>query len=173
MSKDIIEIIKGRRSVRSYLDKEVNDELLKEILISGTYAPSGMNKQSPYFVLIKNKKVRDYYAMLNARVLGNTNDPYYGAPYIIIVLAEPSIKTYVEDASCAIMNMMLTAESIGVSSCWIHREKEIFNSKEGKELLKEWNLPTSLVGVGSLAIGYLKGDKPLLKPRKGDYYKIV
>ena len=105
--------------------------------------------------------------------MGKNTDPYYGAPVIILVLADGTASTFVEDGSCVLENMMLAAASLGLGSVWVHREREIFDSEKGKALLREWGLDETLRGVGSIALGY-----PASKPgepvkRKDDYVVIV
>ena len=103
------------------------------------------------------------------KVRKTSNDPYYGAPVVILVLADGNASNFVEDGSCVLMNMMLAAHSLGLGTVWIAKEREIFDSKEGKELLKEWNLPTTLRGVGALALGYANEEPKKAAPRKKDY----
>ena len=76
-------------------------------------------------------------------------DPYYGAPTIILVFGDKSKATPAEDASLALGNMYNAAYSIGLGSCWIHRTGQMFESEEGKSLLKEWGVEGDYVGVGS------------------------
>ena len=101
--------------------------------------------------------------------MGKETDPYYGAPAIVVVLADGGRGTFVEDGSCVLENLMLAAHAVGLSSCWIHREREIFDSEEGKALLKEWGLPEALRGVGAIALGYADGPEPAAAPRKEGY----
>lgn len=173
MKDKTLELIKTRRSVRSYEDKKVPEELLNKVLEAGTYAPTGRGKQSPVIVAITSEKYRNIIQKLNAGVMGVNIDPYYGAPVVIAVLADSSINTWIEDASLVLGNMMLEAHALGLGSVWIHREREIFDSDVGKELLKEWGLPEELRGVGSIALGYIKGEYPVAKPRKENYIKRV
>lgn len=173
MEDKTLELIKTRRSVRSYEDKKVPEELLNKVLEAGTYAPTGRGKQSPVIVAITSEKYRNIIQKLNASVMGVSIDPYYGAPVVIVVLADPSINTWIEDASLVLGNMMLEAHALGLGSVWIHREREIFDSGVGKELLKEWGLPEELRGVGSIALGYTKGEYPVAKPRKENYIKHI
>ena len=91
------------------------------------------------------------------------------SPVIILVLADSSRPTYVEDASCVLENMMLAAHSLGLGTVWVHREREIFDSENGKRLLAEWKLPESLRGVGSIAIGYPAVEPDARLPRKDGY----
>ena len=169
---ETIKTILQRRSIRKYSSKEIDDEVLNEILKCGTYAPSGKNRQSAVIVLIKDKKTRDLISKLNTKILNSLSDPYYNAPYIIIVLADKRVNTYIEDGSCCLENMMLGAESLGLGTCWIHRAREMFETDEGKELLAKWGLDASLEGIGSLALGY-KDESKNAYPRKENYIKVI
>lgn len=168
MDNAVIENIKSRRSIRKYLSKDVPDELLNKVVEAGTYAPSGRSLQSSTIVVIKNKKVRDELSKLNASIMKADIDPYYGSPNIIIVLADSNVNTYVEDGSLVLMNMMLAAHSLGLGTVWVHREREMFETSQGKALLKSWGLDPSLKGVGALAIGYPDGEGTL-HPHKDNY----
>lgn len=114
---------------------------LDAILEAGTYAATGMGKQSPVIVVVQKPELIAKLSKMNAAVMGTTSDPFYGAPTVLIVLADPERGTYVEDGSLVMGNLMLAAHAVGVDSCWIHRAKEEFASPEGKALLKEWDFP--------------------------------
>ena len=169
MANELINLIKTRRSVRSYKADPVPQELLDTVLEAGTYAPTDGGHQSPVIVAVTNPETRERLRALNATVMGKETDPYYGAPAIVVVLADGGRGTFVEDGSCVLENLMLAAHAVGLSSCWIHREREIFDSEEGKELLKEWGLPETLRGVGAIALGYADGPEPAAAPRKDGY----
>ena len=127
MTNEVLETIKKRRSIRSYSEKPVEEEKLAAILEAGTYAATGMNRQSPVIVAVENKEDRETLRKMNAESIGDPNaDPFYGAPVVVVVLADKDIRTHTEDGSLVIGNMMLAATSLGVSSCWIHRAKETF-----------------------------------------------
>lgn len=169
MTNEVLEIIKKRRSVRSYKQEAVPEELLDAVLEAGTFAPTGMNRQSPVIISVTSEKYRKELSRLNAEVLGKETDPYYGAPAIVLVLADPEIGTFVEDASCVLENMMLAAASLGLGSVWVNRECQIFDSEGGKELLREWGLPERLRGVGSIALGYAAAPLSEAAKRKENY----
>ena len=169
MSNLVLDIIKERRSAKSYSNKKVDDETLQQILDAGTYAACGRNAQSPVLVCVKNKELRDRLAKINASILGAQNDPFYNAPIVVVVLADSTIPTYVEDGSLALGNMMLAATSLGVDSCWIHRARQTFETLEGKEILKEWGLDEKYKGVGNLILGYKDKEFNERKPRKDNY----
>lgn len=173
MTNEVLSNIKLRRSVRAFKPDAVPQELLSAVLEAGTYAPTGGGRQSPTIIAVTTENYRQEIARLNASVMGRDADPYYGAPVVILVLADGSVPTFVEDGSCVLENMMLAATSLGLGSIWIHREREMFDSAQGKELLREWGLPETLRGVGAVALGYASGPIPEAKKRKDDYIKYV
>lgn len=170
---EFLSLIHSRRSVRAYKPDQVPAEILNAVLEAGTYAPTGGGKQSPTIVAITSKKYREEISKLNAAVMGSHTDPYYGAPVVVLVLADGSANTFVEDGSCVLENMMLAAHALGLGSVWIHREREIFDSENGKALLHQWNLPETLRGVGAIALGYPAEPAGEAAKRKKDYIVLV
>ena len=166
MENAVLKLLEERRSVRSYQDKQVDKEALDAILRAGTYAATGMNRQSPIIVAIQDKKTIQKLSAMNAAVMGRDGDPFYSAPTLLVVLADPTVRTYVEDGSLVIGNMMNAAFSVGVDSCWIHRAKETFESEFGKELMQKWGIPAYYVGVGNCILGYRDGELPEAAERK-------
>ena len=161
-----------RRSVRKYQDKQVPDDLLDQVLEAGLYAPTGMNRQNVVMVAVRDKETRDQMMRLNAAVMGSQNDPFYGAPCVVVVLADPTVRTWVEDGSLLMGNLLNAAASVGLASCWIHRAKEVFDLPEGKALLQKWGLPEHLRGVGNCILGYADGES-VRRPRlEGRIFKI-
>ena len=166
---ETLKTLKERRSCRKYLPKQVETDALDAILEAGTYAPTGMNRQAPVIVAVQDKATRDKIAKMNAAVMGVDSDPFYGAPTVLVVLADPAVRTWVEDGSLVMGNLMNAAHAVGLASCWIHRAREVFDSDEGKELLKQWGLPDTLRGVGNCILGYADGPLPDARPRKEGY----
>ncbi len=170
---ETIKNILTRRSVKKYKEEMPPMELIDEILKAGTYAPSGMNKQSPIIIAITNKEVRDKLASLNARIMGSQADPFYGAPVVLVVLADKKYPTYIYDGSVVIENMLIAAHSLGLGACWIHRAKEEFATAEGQEILKMLGINGEYEGIGHCIVGYALQDTIEDKPRKENYiYKI-
>ena len=135
--KDLLELMKTRRSVRKYKPDMIPQDVLDRIIIAGTYSATGRNLQSPIIIAVTNKEMRDKISEMNRKIGGWAEgfDPFYGAPVILIVLADKSCPTYIYDGSLVMGNLMLAAHNEGVGSCWIHRAKEEFESEEGKEIL--------------------------------------
>ena len=111
MNGDFLEMIKTRRSTRSFKPDSIPEDLLDAVLEAGTYAPTGMNRQSPVIIAVSDKKYREKLSKLNAAIMGVDKDPYYGAPTVVLVLADPSANTFVEDGSCVLENLMLAAHA--------------------------------------------------------------
>ncbi len=162
-----------RRSVRSYTDEVPPMEVIEEICKAGTYAPTGMNRQAPVIVAVTNREVRDRLSKLNAAVFGPDNDmdPFYRAPVVLVVLADTTAAmTWKEDGSLVMGNLLNAAHAKGLGSCWIHRAKEVFETEEGKAILKDAGIENeNLVGIGNCILGYTAGDYPEAAPRKDNY----
>ena len=174
MENVVLQSLKERRSVRSYSPRQVDEESLRAILEAGTYAATGMNRQSPIMVVVQDPVAREALRKINAAILGTPEaDPFYGAPTVVVILADANVSTYLEDGSLVIGNLMNAAHAVGVDSCWIHRAKQTFATEEGKHLLKEWGVEGNYVGVGHCILGYRKGERPETKPRKENYiYRV-
>ena len=159
------ENLKERRSIRKYKPEQVSDAHLDAILEAGLYAASGMNTQNSIMVAVRDKETRDQLSRMNADVMGTDKDPFYGAPCVVVVLVEPERYTAVEDGSLVMGNLMQAAYDIGVGSCWIHRARQMFESEEGKALLRKWGLREDLIGVANCILGY-PDEEPAPKPRR-------
>lgn len=156
-----------RRSIRKYDARPVPDELLGAVLEAGIYAPSGMNTQGVRLVAVRDRETVAYLSRLNAAVMNTSNDPFYGAPCVIVVLADPEIYGgWVEDGALALGSMMNAAHALGLGSCWIHRARQVFDAPEGKALLRAWGLPEHLRGVGNCILGWPACGLPAPAPRK-------
>lgn len=157
---ELFEALKGRRSVRGFKDEQIKDEELNAILEAGEYAASGMGKQSSIMIVVQDKETIAKLSKMNAKIMGNENvDPFYGAPTVVIVLADKNRPTCVEDGSLVMGNLMNAAYGLGVGSCWIHRAKEEFEMPEYKELLKSLGIEGEWEGIGHCILGY--PDEPI------------
>lgn len=177
MSQTIENII-SRRSVKKYTDQPVPLQLVEQVAKAGTYAPSGMNKQAARIIAVTNKEMRDRLSRINLEIVIGRNitttsghsDPFYGAPVVLVVLADKNIPTHIYDGTLVMQNMMIAAQSLGLGSCWIHRAKETFETEEGKQILAELGIGDNYVGIGNCILGYPAPDalKPQT-PRKEDF----
>lgn len=163
--------IKSRRSIRKFKNDEVPQELIEMIVEAGTYSASGKNAQAPIILVVKDKKKREEFSKINARIGGKQEgfDPFYGAPVILVVLAKKSVSTAIYDGSLVMGNLMLAAHSLGLGSIWIHRAKEEFEDDFGKNILKELGIEEEYIGIGHCAIGYIDGEYPKASKRKDNW----
>ena len=164
--KSCTEIILERRSIKGYLPDMPKKEDIDKIIESGLAAASGRNMQASVIVAVTNKEMRDKLSKANAAVMGASGDPFYGAPCVLVVLAEKTAHTYVYDGSLTLGNMMLTAHELGLGSCWVHRAKEVMEQDEWKEWIKSLGLEGEYEGIGNLTLGYRASDYPAPKERR-------
>ena len=159
-----------RRSVRSYTNEMPPKEVIDEICQAGMHAPSGKNRQSAIILAVTNREVRDKLSRLNSVVIGRDDfDPFFGAPVVLVVLADSTVFTWKEDGALVMGNLLNAAHAKGLGCCWVHRAREVFMIDEGKEILKELGIPEKYVGIGNCVLGYVKGDYPEAAPRKENY----
>lgn len=170
---DAMQNLLTRRSVRKYKPDMVPQEKLDKILEAGTYAATGMGRQSPIILAVTDKALRDRLSKMNAAIMGVDSDPFYGAPVVLVVLADKNVPTYLYDGSLVMGNLMNAAHAEGIASCWIHRAKEEFNSPEGKQILQDLGITGDYEGIGHCILGYADGDEPAAKPRKENYVYSV
>ena len=172
---ETLKVLETRRSCRNFKADMVKEEDLKAIIKAGTYAATGMGKQSPVIIAVTDKKLRDEISEENRRIGGWAEgfDPFYGAPVILIVLADKEIPTHVYDGSLVMGNLMNAAQSLGVGSIWIHRAKEEFESDFGKNILEKLGIEGEYEGIGHCALGYAAEEAKDPVPRKENYvYRI-
>ena len=149
---EVLDKIKSRRSIRKYRSDMIPQDKLEKIIEAGTYAATGMGKQSPIIIAVTNKELRDKLSAMNAKIMGVDNmDPFYGAPVVLIVLADKSRPTCVYDGSLVMGNLMLEAE------------------EQGKEILKSLGIEGDYEGIGHCILGYADGPAPKAAPRKDSY----
>lgn len=172
---DTLKILEGRRSCRNFKADMIEPEKLDEILRAGSYAATGMGKQSPIIIAVTNKELRDKISEENRKIGGWSEgfDPFYGAPVILIVLADKKVPTYMYDGSLVMGNLMNAAESVGVNSIWIHRAKEEFESDFGKNILAKLGIEGDYEGIGHCALGYAAAQLSEAAPRKDNYVYYV
>ena len=175
MDNDILKALRERRSVRQYKSEQITDEELQAVLEAGTYAPTAMGRQDPWIVAVQDPDIIAQLVRMNAAVLGMDGNPYYDAPTIVLVFGSRPDKwgNAVYDGSLVLGNMMNAAHAIGLGSCWIHREREMFDTEEGKALMRQFGLPEGLMGIGAIALGYPAAAPQQPKARKEGYSRIV
>ena len=171
---ETLKVLETRRSCRNFdPDKMISEEDLHAIIKAGTYAPTGMGKQSPIIIAVTNKEMRDKISKENAKIMGTDSDPFYGAPVILIVLANKESRTYQYDGSLVMGNLLNAAESLGLGGIWIHRAKEEFESDFGKKILADLGIEGDYEGIGHCALGYAAEPAKAPAPRKDNYVYYI
>lgn len=165
---DIIKAIEERRSIRKFKPDMPAKKDIEQIIEAGLFAANARGKQATITVAVTNKELRDKLSVVNCRIGGWDEgfDPFYGAPVILIVLADKSWPNRVYDGSLVMGNMMLAAHSLGLGSIWIHRAKEEFEMSDYQQLLKDLGIEGEWEGIGHCAVGYADGDLPKAAERK-------
>lgn len=166
---DAMQNLLTRRSIKKFNPDMVPEDVIARICEAGTYAATGRNLQAPIILAVTNKELRDKLSRMNAGIMGSTADPFYGAPVVLVVLADKSVNTHVYDGSLVMGNLMLAAHAEGIGSCWIHRAKEEFESEEGKAILKELGIEGEYEGIGHCVLGYPDCETPAARERKSNY----
>lgn len=176
---NVLEAIRGRRSIRKYQDRQIPREDLEKILEAGSLAPNAGGGQRAILVGVHNRELTSRLGRQNlakfdrSRLAGNfvskeqpstIDDPtiqngLYGAPTVCIVFGAE--------------NMVLAAYELGISSCIIARAEETFESPLGAHLMEEWGIPSHYKARCFVALGYVEGDYPPEKPRKDGRVKLV
>lgn len=170
MTNQVLEALKNRRSIRKYKTEQIKDEELNAVLEAGTYAPTGMGTQSPLMVVVQDKGTIARLSKMSAAFTADPDgDPFYGAPTVVIVLADSTNRNGFADGCLVMGNLMNAAYSIGLGSCWINRAREMFDTAEGRKMLRGWGVEDKYVGVGSCILGYADCPHPEAKPRKEGY----
>lgn len=172
---DVLENMKTRRSIRKFKSDMVPKAVIDQIVEAGTYAATGRGMQSPIIVAVTDKEVRDKLSDCNRSIGGWEEgvDPFYGAPVVLIVLANKERPTYIYDGSLVMGNLMLAAHELGIGSCWIHRAKEEFEMPEWKEWLKSLGVEGEYEGIGHCVLGYVDGEYPEIPKRKENWVYYV
>ena len=172
---ETLKVLETRRSCRAFKPELIEEEKLQAIIKAGTYAATGMGRQSPIIIAVTNKELRDKLSVMNAKFMGKDEsfDPFYGAQELLIVLANKAMPTYLYDGTLVLGNLMNAAADLGVDSCWIHRAKEEFESEEGKEILRSLGIEGEYEGIGHCALGYTEGEYPEGHERKDNWVYYI
>ena len=169
-----LEDLKNRRSCRSFQPGQITEEELAQVVEAGTYAPTARGGQSPIIVVVQDKDTIETLRSMNAAIMGTPDaDPFYGAPTVLIVLADKGCVNRVYDGSCVMDNLLNAAQAVGLGACWIHRAREEFDSPQGKALLEAWGVKGEYEGIGHCVLGYRADTVPAPAPREGNYVYYV
>lgn len=190
---ELLELMKYRRSIRKYEERQVSKDELEKVIQAGLFAPNAGGGQRSMIVAVHNREQVEKLGRLNvacmdrSRLIGShvsaehpsiIDDPtiksgFYGAPTVCIVFAQKNFLYSIPDAFCCAENMVLEATELGLASCIIARGEETFANEEGEAFLRQWNIPENYEARCFVLLGYCKGDYPAEKARKAGRSLIV
>ena len=155
MRNEMIDLIKTRRSIRSFDDREISSELLREIAETAVYAPSAMNRQLWHFAVISKKEDIERLAKA-VRIACSRDESYdfYRPTAMIITSADKATPFGCDDCACAIQNIFLAAHSLGIGSVWINQIRDVCDLPEVRAILTELGVPENHTVYGTAALGY-------------------
>ena len=190
---DILDIMKERRSIRKYQDRQIDREALEKIIEAGLYAPNAGGGQRTRIVAVHNKELAEKIGRLNlarfdrSRLAGgyvSSEQPsvidnpdiksgFYGAPTVCVIFGARNFVYSIPDAFCCAENMVLEAANLGIASCIVARGEETFDNEVGRALLKEWDIHDTYTACCFVILGYCDGAYPRVKPRKDNRFLII
>lgn len=150
----IIENILTRRSCRSFTDEPVTKEQIETLLEVARYAPSGRNQQSWKFTAILNKTMMAELASAIQSVLEREKYSFYNGAAVILPSNLHDSKWGVEDNACALENIFLAANSLGLGSLWVNQLQGICDHPQIRPLLQSYGIPDDHIVHGFALIGY-------------------
>ncbi|NBI67216.1 hypothetical protein D1646_10395 [Pseudoflavonifractor sp. 60] len=190
---ELLELMKYRRSIRKYQNRQIPKAGLEKIMEAGTYAPNAGGGQRSMIVGVHNAALAEKIGKMNltgfdrSKLSGSyvsreqpsiIDDPgiksgFYGAPSVCIVFAPKNFLYSIPDAFCCAENMVLMATELGISSCIVARGEETFDNEIGAAMLQDWGVPENYIARCFVLLGYVSGEYPGEKPRKMGRGKIV
>lgn len=189
----LLELMKKRRSIRKYQEKQIPKVALVKIMEAGIYAPNAGGGQRSIIVGVHNEELTERIGRLNVARFDRNNlsgsyvskeqpsiidDPalksgFYGAPTVCVIFAKKNFLYSIPDAFCCAENMVLEASELGIASCIVARGEETFDNSYGVQLMKEWGIPEEYIARCFVLLGYYQGDYPDVKPRKMGRCRII
>ena len=190
---NLFELMKYRRSIRKYEDKQIPRADLEKIMEAGLYAPNAGGSQRAIICALYDKELCEQVGKLNVAKFDRKHlagsyvsseqpsiidDPtiksgFYGAPTVCVIFGPRNFLYSIPDAYCCAENMVLAATELGISSCIVARGEDTFASEIGADFLRKWEIPNHFIACCFVLLGYCRGDYPAIKPRKENRMKII
>ncbi len=165
---DILDLIKERKSVRSFTDEEISKETMEKIVEAGLYAPTARNWQN---ILIVGVIDQDIIAKIHEHF--GTEKNYYGAKAIIFTFETREDHLSELNDGAALQNMLLEATALGVASCWIHSAVKVYDTPEGREFFKDiLHLPEAYRPLDTIGLGYATEEPAGKERNEGNAYVL-
>lgn len=187
MNENVQKMI-DRHAIRHFQDRQLEEDILEQILTAGLYAPTAGNNQRSKIVVCQDKEINEKLGRLSRYMFFKDREPssvshsvsadqpsiqddytimdgFYGAPTVLTIFAPPMIYSH-DDAAFIASNIWHAANFLDIGCCYIGRADEVFATEYGMELRKRWDIPENFVAVANMLLGYPDGPAPKAKPRK-------
>ena len=185
---ELIEKMTTRRAIRRFQKRQVDEDLLQQILTAGLYAPSAGNNQYSRIVVCQDIEINERLGRISRYMQFKGKDPktishsisadqpsiqddftimngFYDAPTVLTIFTRDSQYSH-DDAAMIGENILLAAHFLGLGACYVGRTGEVFATEYGQQLRRKWGIPEDMVAVCNIIIGYIDGPVPCSKPRK-------
>lgn len=185
---DMIEKMLTRHAIRRFQDRQLEEDVLQQILQAGLYAPSAGNNQRGQIVVCQDQNINERLGRLSRYMQYKGQDPaatahaisaeqpsiqddlalmdgFYHAPTVLTIFTRDSQYCH-DDAAMIAENIWLAAHFLGVGACCIGRTQEVFATEYGIELRRRWGVDEDLIPVCNVLLGYREGPEPHAKPRR-------
>jgi nitroreductase len=190
---ELLPLMRHRRSIRRYTDRQLAPADLDRILEAGLFAPNAGGGQRSLILALHNPTLVEQVGRLNASCMDRSrlagsyvskdqpsliDDPtirsgFYGAPTVAIVFGPRTFLYSIPDAFCCAENMVLMATELGISSCIVARGEETFDNAEGQQLLRAWEVPEGMIARCFVTLGYHAGEYPAEKRRRDGRARVI
>ncbi len=193
MESRMFTVITTRRSTRRFKDTPVPEDLLRQVIEAGRYAPSGGNNQTTHFLVIRDENVKeklaaqaeaafasmeitpDTYKSLAGSIRASQKGGYvfhYHAPVLVLLANRKDYGNNMADCCCALENMAIMANALDLGSCYINQINWLREDPDMLSYLRELGLKENERVYASLALGYADTADGLpvreALPRKGN-----
>ncbi len=185
---EIIEKMLTRHAIRRFQQRQVDNEILDQILTAGLYAPSAGNNQYSRIVVCQDSEINEKLGRISRYMQFKGQDPksiahsisseqpsiqddftimngFYNAPTVLTIFTRDGVYAH-DDGAMIGENILLAAHFLGLGACYVGRTGEVFATEYGRTLWKAWGVPEDMVPVCNVLLGYIDGPFPHEKPRR-------
>ena len=158
---DTIKSLKTRRSIRKFLSKPVEKEIIEDIIDCGRLAPTANNVQPWEFIVVTDSEIRKKIADIT------DYGKFISSAPVCIVIFSKDTKYYLENGSAATENILLAANSYGLGSCWVAGDKKRY----ADDIRKLLNVPEGYRLVSLIPVGYSDEKRSLVPTESTSVHK--
>ena len=157
----LLQLLKNRRSQRTFHNKPIEHELIEQIIDCARFAATARNIQPWEFIVITDDKIKERIADLAP------NGKFIAPAAICIAVFCQDTKYYLEDGCAATENILLAASALGIGSCWVAGDKKPYV----EDIHRMLSIPQGYKLVSLIALGYCKEQSP--SPSKRPLSEVI